>query len=221
MPETEAMRLVFGADTPESGHLSLLGKRLTPRSPAKAIAHGIGYLPEDRKRHGVVLDLPIRTNLSLACLRKITGTMGTLKVKKEKCLATESVRSLRIVAESIERPVSSLSGGNQQKVSVAKWINTDSKIIILDEPTRGVDIGAKIEIYSIIRDLTARGIAIIMVSSEMEEIIGMSDRVLVMHDGTVSAILEKDLITEERILKLSIGKADSSDQHVLNGPIAQ
>jgi ribose transport system ATP-binding protein len=203
--KTEMARVVYGADDLEHGSVFLDGKRIHLRSPAAAVRHGIAYLPEDRKKHGVILPLPISENLTIAGLRRVTGLLGFLNRIKEREIVDRVIRLLSIKAAHPGAPVSSLSGGNQQKVSIGKWFNTDFKVLILDEPTRGVDVGAKVEMYSIIRELTERDVAIIMISSEMEEIIGMSDRVMVMHEGSVSGFLSVTELSEANLMRLAVG----------------
>ena len=186
---TEAMRAVFGADPLDGGRVILNGRQVRFKTPESAVKHGIGMLPEDRKAHGVLLEMPIRTNITLTRLKSFTGPLKIINRKKETGYIEDLVKRLSIKAASIEDNVSSLSGGNQQKVAIAKLLASDCRILILDEPTRGVDVGAKIEIYNIINDLVANGFAVILISSEMAEIIGMCDRAVVMKDGSVAGIL--------------------------------
>ena len=162
-------------------------------------------LPEDRKKHGVLINQPIRVNMTLASLKELSGAFGWINKKKEDEVIDDLVDKLRIKIGSIENDASSLSGGNQQKVALAKWLGSNCKILIFDEPTRGVDVGAKVEIYRIINQLAEEGASIIMISSEMPEIIGMSDRVLVMREGKVMGELNKNEISEENLIKLSMG----------------
>lgn len=202
---TETMRTVFGADKKERGELILFGAESSITSPKAAVKQGIGMLPEDRKRNGVLLDLPIRYNITLTSLKKLSSRIGWINRKKENAQIADLVHRLKIKLAGVEEPVSSLSGGNQQKVALAKWLGSECRVLIFDEPTRGVDVGAKVEIYKIMNSLAEEGAAIIMISSEMPEIIGMSDRVIVMREGRVTGELEKQELSEENLIKLSMG----------------
>ena len=202
---TETLRAVFGADKKDSGSVILGGTPVQITSSKKAVSLGIGMLPEDRKKHGVLINQPIRVNMTLASLKELSGAFGWINKKKEDEVIDDLVDKLRIKIGSIENDASSLSGGNQQKVALAKWLGSNCKILIFDEPTRGVDVGAKVEIYRIINQLAEEGASIIMISSEMPEIIGMSDRVLVMREGKVMGELNKNEISEENLIKLSMG----------------
>ncbi|MCD8140515.1 MAG: sugar ABC transporter ATP-binding protein [Planctomycetaceae bacterium] len=202
---TETMRLIYGADRMDAGEIVLNGKRLAIRSTTDAIRAGIGFLPEDRKRQGIILEMPIRINATLASMRQVTTRFHTISRKREKELVDRLVRFLSIKLGSMEDDVSTLSGGNQQKVSFAKWIAANCKCIILDEPTRGVDVGAKVEIYQIINEMAEKGMAVVVVSSEMLELIGICDRVLVMRGGSVMGELAKDDLTENNMISLAMG----------------
>ena len=162
-------------------------------------------MPEDRKNQGLLLEMPITQNISIVKLDKIKGRAGTLSAKKEKEVTKKYFNSLKIKAPSVTQRVYFLSGGNQQKVVIAKWLFSDADIFILDEPTRGIDVGAKYEIYLLMNELVSQGKSIILISSEMSEIIAMSDRVLVMHNGEIRAELSKEEITPETVLKYAIG----------------
>ncbi len=202
---TETMRAIFGADPLDSGQI-FLGDRLTKiKSPMSAVKKGIGMLPEDRKAHGVLLDMPIRTNITLTRLQSFAGPFRIINRKKETDYINEMIEKLAIRIGSIENNVSSLSGGNQQKVAISKLLAADCKVLILDEPTRGVDVGAKIEIYKIINTLVSQKYAVIMISSEMMEIIGMCDRAVVMRNGSVAGELLKDELTEQNLINYSMG----------------
>ena len=203
--KTELARLIFGADVADSGTIAVHGKRVYTRNPRKAVRGGIAYLPENRKDHGVILSMKIRENLTLPCLKIVVRFIGFISKKKELELSNRFIMDLNIKTNSSEKNVSDLSGGNQQKVSISKWLRTNSKVYILDEPTRGVDVGAKYEIYTIIDSLTAQGHAIIFISSEIEEIVGMCDRVLVLKSGTLVGQLQGEEISKEKILSLSVG----------------
>ncbi len=185
---TELARVLFGLSPADSGEIRLKGKAVTLRSPQDATAHGIAYVPEDRRRHGVVLEMPIAHNISMAIHRRIfPGTW--LRFGAERSLALEFIRELAIKCNGPDAPGISLSGGNQQKVSLARWLATKPKVLLLDEPTQGVDVGAKSEIHRIVRQLAKAGLAVVMISSDLPEILGMSDRIGVMSGGTLTAVL--------------------------------
>ena len=201
---TEIMNSIFGSLPYTSGKIMIDGKELKKISPSVAMKHGIGFITEDRKVEGLLLDKDIKTNIALANLSRISKN-GVLQKKKEKELVQNGIKELNIKCFDANHICEKLSGGNQQKVVFAKWVYTNPKLLILDEPTRGVDIGAKKEIYQIMNDLAKKGVAIIMVSSELPEILGMSDRVLVIHEGKVGGILKKEEASEEKIMTLATG----------------
>ena len=203
---TETMRAIFGADTVDEGTIWIDGKKVTPRSPSQAIKNGIGFLTEDRKGQGLVLTQSVRMNLILANLKKFCKGIFLDEAAIQKA-ATGSVESLRIKTPSIDEVTGQLSGGNQQKVVIGKWINADSDIYIFDEPTRGIDVGAKIEVYRVMNELVQRGKCVIMVSSEMPEILGMSDRVVVMREGSVMATVDRGSkhFNQESLMKAAWG----------------
>jgi rhamnose transport system ATP-binding protein len=181
---TELARVLFGITPADSGEIRLAGKRVRIRSPEEAIAYRIGYLPEDRRKHGVIVEMTIAANISLAVHRQLfPGTW--LRREAERELALKSMRELSVKAPGPEAPAHGLSGGNQQKVAFARWLATRPRILILDEPTQGVDVGAKSEVHQLIRDLARAGMAVLMISSDLPEIIGMSDRICVMRAGTI------------------------------------
>ncbi len=202
---TETMRAIFSADIPEKGRLFMSGKEIKPGSPWKAVRKGIGMVPEDRTQHGIILTLTIKENISITDFQSISGRFGFLKAGKEKIIARELIRRLSIKAESEDQEVSKLSGGNQQKVALAKWLNSKCRVMIIDEPTRGVDIGAKIEIYNFIIELARKGLAIIVISSETSELTGICDRIIVMRKGQINGELMRHEFSEEEILRLSLG----------------
>ena len=202
---TEAMRVVFGIDKKESGSVFLFGEEVNFKHPKFAIESGLGMLPEDRKKQGLILEQSIEINATLASLKKVRNGIGIINYPKEKRSVEELLGSLATKYGAITDNVNSLSGGNQQKVALAKWLAADSRCIILDEPTRGVDVGAKIEIYKIINELAESGVAVVMVSSEMPEIIGMCDRALVLRLGRVVGEVSKDELTENNLIKLAMG----------------
>ena len=162
-------------------------------------------VPEDRKQHGVILSLPVKENISLTDYMAITNHLGFIKAKKESINTIDLIRRLTIKAENENQEVGKLSGGNQQKVALAKWLNRDCRVMIIDEPTRGVDIGAKVEIYNLINELAQKGVAIIVISSETSELMGICDRIIVMRKGQIHGELEKQEFSEEAILRLSLG----------------
>jgi ribose transport system ATP-binding protein len=188
------------------GTLKVDGKPLKAETPAEAIAAGLALVPEDRKREGLVLGMPVRENVSLASLRQ-DQRHGFRDAAREEALSAEMIQSLRIKTPSDRQVVQFLSGGNQQKVVIGKWLALKPKVLLLDEPTRGIDIGAKQEIYRLMEELAAQGVAILFASSEMEEILGMSDRVLVMHEGRITGELARHQLSEEAILHLATGTA--------------
>ena len=201
---TELARVLFGLTPADEGQIVLRGKRVAIDSPRQAIELGIAYLPEDRRRHGVILDLPVAANTSLAVLKQLSAR-GRLSFAREKVLARTMVERLAVKTPSIDTPVGQLSGGNQQKVAVARWLATEPSLLILDEPTQGIDIGAKAEIHRLMGDLAARGMAILLISSELPEILGMSDRVLVIRGGAIEGELDRSEATQERVLSLALG----------------
>ncbi len=187
------------------GEIRLAGRVGQPRGPRQAIERGVVLAPEDRKAQGVLLEQSVRFNLSLPVLRRLRR-YGIVDRKAERRLAEQAVENLSIRPPEIERAVQFLSGGNQQKVVLGKWLATRPRLLILDEPTRGVDVGGKVEIYGQMRRLTESGVAIVMISSELPEIIGMSDRVLVLHEGRSAGVLDRAEATEERIMRLATGQ---------------
>jgi ribose transport system ATP-binding protein len=185
---TELARVLFGLTPADAGEILLHGQAVTIRSPAEAVARGLAYVPEDRRRHGVILEMPIAHNVTLAIHRTLFPG-SWLRFGAERNLALEFIRDLAIKASGPEAPGGSLSGGNQQKVSLSRWLATRPKLLILDEPTQGVDVGAKGEIHWIIRRLAAEGLAVLLISSDLPEVLGMSDRIAVMRGGTIAAML--------------------------------
>ena len=201
---TEVARAIFGADAIDAGEIRLAGKAVRPRSPRQAIQLGIGLVPEDRKSLGLVLNMVVRENTTLANLDSLTH-LGFVRTAREREVAEGFVRDLRVRTPGIEQEVRNLSGGNQQKVVLAKWLFTNSQVLIFDEPTRGIDVGAKIEIYELMNALAAKGAALIMISSELPELLGMSDRILVMHEGRVAGELTREEATQEKVMHLATG----------------
>lgn len=201
---TETARAIFGADPLDGGQIELFGKPVRIRAPRDAIRLGIGLVTEDRKQQGLVLGMAVRENNTLANLDSLSR-LGFIRRRAEQKVAEEYRVSLSIKTPSIEQSVQNLSGGNQQKVVLAKWLFTGSKVLIFDEPTRGIDVGAKSEIYKLMNELAAQGCAIIMISSELPEVLGMSDRILVMHEGTITGELLRADATQEKVMHLATG----------------
>lgn len=200
---TELAKTLFGVYK-YSGDVFVEGKKLKLTSTSAAIEAGIVYLTEDRKEEGLFLDKSVSYNMTLATLKVFTGLLGKVDTRREAQTVSDYVQRLRIKTPSISQTVENLSGGNQQKVLVGKWLMTQPKIMILDEPTRGIDVGAKVEIYNLINELKKNGIAIIMISSELPEILGISDRILVMHEGRITGCLEDNEATQEKIMRYAI-----------------
>ena len=209
---TETMRAIFGADPKETGEIILDGKPLVIRSPQDAIKQGVVLAPEDRKKEGLCTRLSIRDNIALPNLDLICGgPFGTINKKVENDMIEKGKSSLTIKMASAENEAASLSGGNQQKVVVAKWLARDSRVVIFDEPTRGIDVAAKVEIYEIINDLKKRGIAVIIVSSEMPEVMGISDRIIVMCNGKITGEVDPRNTTEEEIMTYATQFGDNAE----------
>ena len=205
---SELARVVFGLTPADEGEILVRGTRVRIGSPVDAIAHGIAYVPEDRRRHGVVLDMPVSENITLAALTNLTR-FGAFDFGRERELARDYTQRLGVKTASIRSLVSTLSGGNQQKVALSRWLVTRPSVLILDEPTQGVDVGAKSEIHALMTDLAEQGVAILMISSELPEILGMSDRVAVMQGGTVVSVVERADATPERILARALRQQTS------------
>jgi ABC-type sugar transport system ATPase subunit len=207
---TEIARAIFGADEYDRGEIIVAGQRVRIRSPREAIRLGIGLVPEDRKLQALVLNLAIRENMALSVLDRLSR-FGIVRFGAERRLAREMVQALRVRTPSIEQKVLNLSGGNQQKVVIAKWLALRPRILIMDEPTRGIDIGAKAEVHGLMHQLAADGVAILMISSELPEIVHMSDRVLVMRQGRIAGELARAEATQEAIMALATGVAGAVD----------
>jgi ribose transport system ATP-binding protein/rhamnose transport system ATP-binding protein len=199
---TETVRAIFGADPIGAGTVLVDGKLLQPGSPEQAVRAGLGLLTEDRKELGLLAALSIRENVTIADLSAFTR-LGVISRKQEASLVNNLVPRLRLKYHSIEQPISSLSGGNQQKVLLSRWLATRAKVLLLDEPTKGVDVGAKADIYTIIGDLAAQGLGIVVVSSYLPELLGICDRVIVLHDFGVTGELPIEEATEEEVLRLA------------------
>jgi ribose transport system ATP-binding protein len=199
---TEMLEALFGVTPAVGGVVRVAGREVRPASPQEAIGAGLALVPEDRKRQGVILEMAVRENLSLAALRR-DSPRGFLSRLWEDALASDTIRDLRVRTPSAQQSVRFLSGGNQQKVVLGKWLTLKPKVLLLDEPTRGIDIGAKHEIYRLMEELSRQGVAILFVSSELEEILGLSDRVLVLHEGRITGELPRGALSEEAVLHLA------------------
>jgi ribose transport system ATP-binding protein len=202
---TSLARAMFGIDRVLGGEIRLDGKPVRVANPRDAIRQGIYLIPEDRKKSGLVLELPIRQNVTLASLLGYAKLWLLDRAAEEKTARAQAI-SLSIKAPNVDTAAITLSGGNQQKVVLAKWLSMQPRVLIFDEPTRGIDVGAKSEIYALMRGLADRGVAIVMISSDMEEVIGVSDRVAVMHEGRISGVLEREQFSEFNVLRLAIGQ---------------
>jgi ABC-type sugar transport system ATPase subunit len=203
---TELARAVFGADPISAGEIWLDGKRLQVKTPTAAIEAGIGYLTEDRKGNGLAMNLGIDQNITLAHLPMVAGMID---LKQERRIALRSRNDLRIRTPSIKLPVQALSGGNQQKVVVARWLQTKSRVLFFDEPSRGIDVGAKAEMFDLIGHLAQEGRAIVMISSYLPELLNMCDRILVMREGKITGMLHREQFSEERVLALATGAGET------------
>ncbi len=203
---TELARVLFGVEPPLAGRVRLNGSETSLISPRDAIRAGIALVPEDRKQQGLILEMAVRENISLAALDR-HQTASLIRRDEEVKLARQLTEQLRIRTPSVEQEVQYLSGGNQQKVILAKWLSLRPRVLVLDEPTRGLDVGAKREIYGLMEELAKEGVAILMISSELQEILGMSDRVLVMHEGRLAGELPRERLSEESIMHLATGAA--------------
>lgn len=207
---TELAELIFGYSEIESGEIIYKGEKISPKSPEEAIDHGIALVPEDRKQQGVLLDIDIKGNISMAILQRISS-YSVVDKTREIDISSNYRKKMNIKTPNLEQKVKNLSGGNQQKVVIAKWLASNPDLIILDEPTRGIDVGAKFEIYKLINQLVAEGKTIILISSEMEELIGMSDRIMVLAEGEITGMLQKDEFSQEKILNYASKTERESD----------
>ena len=201
---SEVMRAVFGIDPKESGEVYIKGKKVDIKTPRDAMLQGMGFVPEDRKLQGLVLGMSVGKNTTLAALKAVANKAGFINHKQEKDMADKFVKALEVKTPSNDQLVKNLSGGNQQKVVIAKWLANNPDILILDEPTRGIDVGAKKEIHQLMSDLANQGVAIIMISSELPEVLGMSDRVVVMHEGRIKGELDRTEADQVSIMKMAV-----------------
>lgn len=209
---TELMQVLFGIDAPLSGSISVNGQAIQINSPKDAIRAGLALVPEDRKLQGLVLEMAVRENMSLASLTRDRKSLGRINFNQERNISEEMIAAMKIKTPSDSQIVQFLSGGNQQKVVLGKWLAMNPRVLLLDEPTRGVDIGAKEEIYTLMNQLASQGMAVLFVSSDLEEIRGISDRVLVMHEGQMTGELSRDELSEEAIMQLATGQTLSHSQ---------
>lgn len=208
---TEIMRALFGLDRITSGEILLDGKKITPKSPQEAIDLGIAMVPEDRKDQGILPNISVKGNISIAVLRTLLNKLGMVNTGKETTIAEAAIKKYKIRTPDADKQISQLSGGNQQKAVLARWLEMQPKVLILDEPTKGIDVGAKAEFYGIICDCARAGIMVLVVSSELPEIIGLSDRVVVVREGRVSGIVERANSNEENLLKYAMVDQKNED----------
>jgi rhamnose transport system ATP-binding protein len=201
---SEVARAIFGVDTLDAGTVTVAGRTLPGDDPRATIAAGVAMVPEDRREQGLILELSIERNATLPRLGAVSR-WGMVRRSRERAMAATWADKLGVKRRRLADPVATLSGGNQQKVVLGKWLATEPAVLIVDEPTRGIDIGAKVEVHALLSDLAASGIAVLMISSELSEVLGMADRVLVMHEGRLTAELSKEEATEEKVLQAATG----------------
>ncbi len=212
---SDAAQAIFGVDVPLSGKVTIDNKEIKISSAQDAIKNGIYLIPEDRRNSGLILDIPIRENITLPALGRY-ASLGLVSKEAESKTAKAMCEKLNVKTPSVETKAANLSGGNQQKVVLAKWLSLSPKLLIFDEPTRGIDVGAKAEIYGLMRSLAESGVAIVMISSDMEEVLGESDRVAVMHEGAITGILGRTEASEEAIMQLAVGQINEQSKTALN-----
>jgi len=203
---TELAETIFGLRHADSGEVLVSGAHASIGSPVDAMRHRLAYVPEDRRHHGIVAEMSVAANTTMAVLPSVTRH-GVIQRERERAIAERYAADLHVKTASIDAPVGTLSGGNQQKVSLARWLATDPVVLILDEPTQGVDVAAKSELHALIRQLVARGLGVVMISSELPEILAMSDRILVLHRGAIAGELSREEATAERVLAFALGAA--------------
>ncbi len=213
---SELAQAMVGLDAGASGTVTLGGESVPIRDAWGVKARGIYLVPEDRRAEGLVVGMTVRENVTLPSLDRYS-VLGLIRRARERVAAEEQIASLAIKTPSVETVVANLSGGNQQKVVLGKWLSLSPKVLILDEPTRGVDVGAKAEIYRLTRDLAGRGAVVLMISSDMEEILHMSDRVAVMHEGRITGVLDREDCTEENVMNLAVGRAVDVSRPAMEG----
>ncbi|WP_413112447.1 sugar ABC transporter ATP-binding protein [Thaumasiovibrio sp. DFM-14] len=210
---TELARALFGADKLTGGELFVHGEKQVIRSPSDAIKAGVAYLSEDRKLNGVAVSMSIRENTTMASMDKVCSSLGVISKQAEVDAANQYIKKMDIKTPTVEQLVSNLSGGNQQKVVIGKWLFRDAKVMIFDEPTRGIDVGAKYAIYELLDELASQGIGVIMISSELPEVLGMSDRIIVMKEGVMTAMLDTAATTQEEIMHYATGVKNMFPQY--------
>lgn len=206
---TDVALALFGIEPADAGEITIDGKSVRIRSPQQAMELGIAYVTEDRRKFGLVMPMPICANITLPTLTNYVNGLGLIQRQKELAVAEEFRRRLNIMTPSVLNTVERLSGGNQQKVLLCKWLNVQPKVLILDEPTRGIDVGAKVEVHHMINDLAAQGIGIILISSDLPEVLAMSDRILVMHEGRQMGIYTREEATQEKIMAAAMGHPEA------------
>jgi len=211
---TDVARAIFGADNLDSGEIYIKGQQVHIHKPKDAVVYGIGYLSEDRKRYGLTLGMDVKENIAMASMKNFLRWFTWVDFKKQSSVAKEMVGALNIKTPSIDQKVNYLSGGNQQKVVIGKWLTADTDILIFDEPTRGIDVGAKSEIYKLLNDLASAGKSVIMISSELPEILRMSHRVVVMCEGRITGILDANDLTQEKIMTYATMRGSIVQEHV-------
>ena len=217
---TELARAIFGADPTDAGTVRVAGKKLSGRNPAASIAAGLGFITEDRKQQGLVLLRSVAENITLTSLDDFTR-LGRIDLEAERERAQVLVERLDIRAASLEQKTIDLSGGNQQKVVLARWLAARCRVLLFDEPTRGIDVASKAEIYSLLGELVERGVAVLLISSELTELLGLADRVAVMHEGTLQGIVPRAEASQEKIMRLALGQGPPGGHHVGDGRIAE
>jgi len=205
---SEVARAIFGIDHVDAGEVHIAGKPLQLGRPQAAVRAGLALVPEDRRAQGLALELSIARNASLTVLGRLVKH-GLISSRSENTLAADWGKRLRLKASDLDAPVGTLSGGNQQKVVLGKWLATGPKVLIIDEPTRGIDVGAKAEVYRTLAELVREGMAVLMISSELPEVLGMADRILVMHEGRISADIARADANEERVMSAALGASPS------------
>ena len=206
---SEVARAIFGIDKPDAGHVEVAGRKLPPGRPLTAMRAGIGFVPEDRRQQGLVMDLSVARNATMTRTGALSR-LGLINSAAEDKLAREWAKRLQLKFHRLSDPAGFLSGGNQQKVVLAKWLATEPKLLILDEPTRGIDVGTKSEVHRLMSELAGRGLAVLMISSELPEVLGMADRVLVMHEGRLSRELSRAEADEESVIRLATGQVEEA-----------
>jgi len=206
---SEVARAIFGIDRADAGHVEVDGRRLPGRRPLAAMRAGLGFVPEDRRQQGLVMDLSIARNATLTRMGALARG-GIIRSRSERRLANDWAQRLQLKFHKLDDPVGFLSGGNQQKVVLAKWLATEPKVLIVDEPTRGIDVGTKAEVHRLLSELAGRGVAVLMISSELPEVLGMADRVLVMHEGRLTGELSRAEADEEAVMRAATGQIEEA-----------